>query len=157
VTITIQSVFGVAGAAVAGRLAKHLGDAGLMTLGLTLFTAACSLLAIPSTPVALSAIALLGCSIPWFLIACSTAIQKATPMDLVGRVSGANTLAAMIPQSLGNMVGAALVVALSYKLIALLLASLLALTTAYVASRPALKRSRRDSARLAISTDRPLA
>jgi len=67
-------------------------------------------------------------------------------MDLVGRVSGANTLAAMIPQALGNMVGAALVIALPYKLIALLLAALLALTTAYVASRPALKRSRRDVA-----------
>jgi uncharacterized membrane protein YfcA len=61
----------------------------------------------------------------------------------------------MIPQALGNMAGAALVIALPYKLIALLLASVLALTTAYIASRPALQRSRRDSARLTISTDRP--
>lgn len=79
VSITFQSVFGVAGAAVAGRLARRLGDAGLMVLGLAVFAAACAVLAIPSTPAALGAIMLLGWSVPWFLIGSSTAIQKATP------------------------------------------------------------------------------
>jgi MFS family permease len=142
VTISVQSVFGVAGAAVAGRLARRVGDASLMTLGLALFAAACPLLAIPSTLVALGAIALLGCSVPWFLIGSSTILQKATPLDLVGRVSGANSLAVMTPQALGNMIGAALVIALPYRLLAVLLAVMLASTTFYCASRPALRRSR---------------
>jgi hypothetical protein len=122
-----------------------------MSPGLGLFAAACALLAIPSTSVVLGAIALLGCSVPWFLIGASTTIQKATPLDLVGRVSGANTLAVMTPQSLGNIVGAALVVALPYPLLAMLIAAGLILTTVYAASRPALK-ARRDIAVLPAAT-----
>lgn len=128
VTITVQSVFGVAGAAVAGRIARKLGDSALMLLGTGLFAGACALLALPSTPVALSAIALLGLAIPWFLIGAATIVQKATPLELIGRVSGVNTLVAMVPQALGNLLGAALVLALPFRLTAILLAALLALT-----------------------------
>ena len=139
VLITLQSVFGASGAAVAGALARRIGAARLAILGLAVFAASCPLFAVPSTPVVLCGIALLGCGLPWFFIGSTTLIQKATPLDLVGRVSGANSLAVMTPQALGNLLGAALVLVLPYQLLAMLAAAAVALTALYLGSRPALR------------------
>ena len=138
VMITTQSVFGALGAMVAGRLARRIGDVRLTVLGLAGFAASCPIFAVPSTPVVLGAIMLLGCSLPWFFIGASTLLQKATPLDMVGRVSGANSLAVQLPQALGNLSGAALILVIPYRVFALLVGGTVALTALYLGTRPAL-------------------
>lgn len=138
VLITVQSVSGALGAVVGGPLARRIGDARLTVLGLAGFAVSCPFFAVPSTPVVLGAIILLGCSLPWFFIGASTLLQKAMPLDMVGRVSGANALALQLPQALGNLGGAALILAVPYRAFALLLGGTVALTALYLGTRPAL-------------------
>ena len=138
VLITVQSVSGALGAMVGGRLARRIGDVRLTVLGLAGFAASCPFFAVPSTPVVLGAIMLLGCSLPWFFIGASTLLQKAMPLDMVGRVSGANSLAVQLPQALGNLSGAALILLVPYRAFALLLGGTVALTALYLGTRPAL-------------------
>ena len=138
VLITVQSVSGALGAMVGGRLARRIGDVRLTVLGLAGFALSCPFFAVPSTPVVLGAIMLLGCSLPWFFIGASTLLQKAMPLDMVGRVSGANSLAVQLPQALGNLSGAALILLVPYRAFALLLGGTVALTALYLGTRPAL-------------------
>ena len=138
VLITVQSVSGALGAMVGGRLARRIGDVRLTVLGLAGFALSCPFFAVPSTPVVLGAIMLLGCSLPWFFIGASTLLQKAMPLDMVGRVSGANSLAVQLPQALGNLSGAALILLVPYRALALLLGGTVALTALYLGTRPAL-------------------
>jgi MFS family permease len=154
VMITVQSVAGALGAMVAGRLARRIGDVRLTILGLAGFAACCPIFAVPSTPVVLGAIMLLGCSLPWFFIGASTLLQKATPLDMVGRVSGANSLAVQLPQALGNLGGAALILVLPYRVFAVLVGATVALTALYLGTRPALSsRSNSRKTGACMSTD----
>jgi MFS family permease len=150
VMITVQSVAGALGAMVAGRLARRIGDVRLTILGLAGFAACCPIFAVPSTPVVLGAIMLLGCSLPWFFIGASTLLQRAMPLDMVGRVSGANSLAVQLPQALGNLGGAALILVLPYRVFAVLVGATVALTALYLGTRPALS-SRGNSGKTAAS------
>jgi len=147
VLITVQSVSGALGAMIAGRLARRIGDARLAVLGLAGFAASCPFFAVPSTPVVLGAIMLLGCSLPWFFIGASTLLQKATPLDMVGRVSGANSLAVQLPQALGNLSGAALILVVPYRVFALLVAATVALTALYLGTRRSLSPAPRSNSR----------
>ena len=154
VMITVQSVAGALGAMVAGRLARRIGDVRLTILGLAGFAACCPIFAVPSTPVVLGAIMLLGCSLPWFFIGASTLLQRATPLDMVGRVSGANSLAVQLPQALGNLSGAALILVLPYRVFAVLVGATVALTALYLGTRPALSsRSNSRKTGACMSTD----
>jgi MFS family permease len=154
VMITVQSVAGALGAMVAGRLARRIGDVRLTILGLAGFAACCPIFAVPSTPVVLGAIMLLGCSLPWFFIGASTLLQRAMPLDMVGRVSGANSLAVQLPQALGNLSGAALILVLPYRVFAVLVGATVALTALYLGTRPALSsRSNSRKTGACMSTD----
>ena len=154
VMITVQSVAGALGAMVAGRLARRIGDVRLTILGLAGFATCCPIFAVPSTPVVLGAIMLLGCSLPWFFIGASTLLQRATPLDMVGRVSGANSLAVQLPQALGNLSGAALILVLPYRVFAVLVGVTVALTALYLGTRPALSsRSNSRKTGACMSTD----
>ncbi|WP_354383299.1 hypothetical protein [Streptomyces sp. PvR034] len=75
---------------------------------LLLFTLGVALRALPSTPVALVASAMIGMGLPCALIAAMTAVQRETPSELLGRVAAtANTLL-LAPNAVFLALGAAL-------------------------------------------------
>jgi hypothetical protein len=66
-------------------------------------------------------------------------VQKNTPNELMGRVSGARSLAVQAPQAAGNLVGAGLVLALNYRDLAYMLTLVITLTALYLGTRPTLR------------------
>jgi MFS family permease len=135
VLITDQGLFGAAGALIAGPAARRLGDARLTIAGLAGMAASCPLLALPSSWAVFGSMAVFAVSLPWFLVGTATLRQKNTPDQLMGRVSGASSLAVQAPQALGNLAGAGLVLTLNYRDLAYLLAAVIAITALYIASR----------------------
>jgi MFS family permease len=137
ILLTEQGLLGAAGALIAGPAARRLGDARLTVAGLAGMAASCPLLALPSPGAVFGAMAVFAVSLPWFLVGTATLMQKNTPDKVMGRVSGARSLAVQAPQALGNLAGAGLVLALSYQDLAFLLAAIIALTAVYLGSRTA--------------------
>jgi hypothetical protein len=97
--------------------------------------ASCPLLAVPSPWAVFGAMAVFGVSLPWFFVGVATIRQKNTPNELIGRVSGASSLAVQAPQAIGNLAGAGLVLALSYRDLTYLIAAAIALTALYLGTR----------------------
>ncbi len=133
--ITEQGLFGAAGALMAGPAARRLGDVRITVAGLAGMAVCCPLLALPSSWAVFGAMAVFAVSLPWFLVGTATLMQKNTPNELMGRVSGARSLAIQAPQAAGNLAGAGLVLALPYRGLAYLLAAVIALTALYLGTR----------------------
>lgn len=109
----------------------------LMTGALCALTLLVAAFAVPSNGVVLAAMACFGFFIAWFFVGGTTARQKHTANELMGRVYGAMSMAFQAAQAVGNAVGAALVLLLSYRSIANLCAAILALTALYLSTRRA--------------------
>jgi MFS family permease len=137
ILLTEQGLFGAAGALLAGPAARRLGDARLTVGGLAGMAASCPLLALPSSWAVFGAMAVFAVSLPWFLVGTATLMQKNTPDEVMGRVHGARSLVVQAPQAIGNLVGAGLVLALSYRNLAYLLAVIIALTALHLGRRTA--------------------
>ncbi|MFF3815099.1 MFS transporter [Streptomyces bluensis] len=104
-----QGVGSVAVGLVSGPLIRRLGERRFAACGIALTAVAVGLRAVPSDAVALGAGAAVGAGLPCVLIAALTAVQRETPVPLLGRVAAtANTLL-FAPTAIGLAVGASLV------------------------------------------------
>jgi MFS family permease len=135
VLTTEQGLFGAAGALLAGPAARRLGEGRITVIGLVGMAISSPLLAMPSSGAVFGAMAVFAVSLPWFFVGVATRTQKNTPNELMGRVAGAQSLAIQAPQALGNLAGAGLVLALSYRSLACLLGAVIALTALYLGTR----------------------
>jgi MFS family permease len=81
----------------------------------------------------LAAMALAGLAIVWFNVAAFTLIQRATPAALLGRVEAALGMALTIPQAISIGVGAALIAAVDYRILLLVMAVVFLLCAAQLA------------------------
>jgi MFS family permease len=133
--ITEQGIFGSVGALAAGPAARRLGDARITIIGLVGMAVSCSLIAVPSSWAVYGGMAVFSLSLPWFFVGVATLMQKNTPNEVMGRVSGARSLAIQAPQAIGNLAGAGLVLALPYRTLTYLVAAVIALTAMYLGAR----------------------
>ena len=65
-----------------------------------------------------------------------TLFQRRTPPELMGRAAAALGLVLSTPQTIAIALGAALIAVMDYRILLLVMASLAALTSAYLLTRP---------------------
>jgi Major Facilitator Superfamily len=139
VLITVQGVGAVAGGVVAAPLLKRTSEIILTAIGLSCAAAAVLLLAVPNLVADLAGVALAGLVGPWVTVAAVTAIQRRTPSDLLGRVSGAFELSLTIPQVTSIGLGAALIAVVSYRVLLVAVAVVAAVAVAFLFTSPEIR------------------
>jgi MFS family permease len=125
VLMTVQGAAAVLAGVAAAPVLRRLGEPLLCAAGLGLFAAACPLLAASAVPVVLTGSALMGCGIPWTMVALNTLLQRLTPVALQGRVYGAVDMVVAVPHVLSIAGGAALVAVVDHRAMLAAMAGLL--------------------------------
>jgi len=135
---SVQGGGAIVGGLVTGRLLSWLGsETRVAVLGAAVFAAGPLLQATGWLPAALVGSACGGLGLPWTVVAAFTAVQRHTPYDLVGAVTGSATTLVFAPPALGIPLGALLVSTVDYR-IPLLAAAALAGTAAAAGWRASL-------------------
>ncbi len=98
------------------------------------------LLTVPSLAADLAGVMLAGLVGPWVTVAAVTAIQRRTPSDLLGRVSGAFELSLTIPQVTSIGLGAALIAVVSYRVLLVAVAVVAAIAVVFLFTSPETRR-----------------
>lgn len=140
VLITAQGVGAVFGGLTAAVLLNRTSEGLLTFAALLLAAAGCGTLAAHSVVVVLAGSVAFGIALPWAVTGALTALQRHTPVELMGRVRGAADVAVTGPQTAGIAVGAGLVAVAPYWLLCYLGAALLAVTALYLGTRRAQRR-----------------
>ncbi len=136
VLMTVQGIGGVAGGLSAAAMLRRMSE-GLMTAaGLASAGVAVLLLAVPNLGAALTGMVLAGFVGPWVSVAAITAIQRRTPSDLLGRVSGAFGLSLTVPQVASVGLGAALIAVVNYRVLLVAVAVVAAAAVLFLLSQP---------------------
>jgi len=78
--------------------------------------------------------AMLGLCIVWINVGAITLIQRRTPRELLGRVDAALEFAIIVPQAVSIAVGAALIATVSYRVLLVAMAAVIACSACYLAS-----------------------
>ena len=136
VLIAVQGVGAVAGGLSAAAILRRMPEGMMTALGLSCAAAGVLLLTVPSLFVVLAGMLLAGLVGPWVSVAAITAIQRRTPSGIVGRVTGAFGLSLSVPQVASVGLGAALIAAVSYRVLLIVVAAVAGLAVSYLLSRP---------------------
>lgn len=135
VLTSLQGVGGLIGGVLAGPAMRRTSERALIAGGLAACAAAALLLITASLPLVLAASATLGVCIVWINVGAVTLIQRRTPAPLVGRVDAAINMAITVPQAASIALGAALIAAVSYRVLLLAMAVVIGLSALYLAGR----------------------
>ncbi len=114
---------------------RRTSERALVVGGLAACAAAALLMITAVLPLVLVASAGLGLSLVWINVGAITLIQRRTPSALVGRVDAALEFAITVPQAVSIAAGAALIAIVSYRVLSLAMAVVIAFSAAYLASR----------------------
>ncbi|MEV7010096.1 MFS transporter [Streptosporangium sp. NPDC051022] len=117
VLMSIQGAGGICGGLTVAAMIRRYGEARTVGAGLLLGAAGTALLAVPSLPVVIAGFALIGCGVPWLVVGYTTAWQRSTPQQILGRVAAAADLFTVGPQTLSIALGAALIAAVDYRIL----------------------------------------
>lgn len=140
VLISAQGAGAVAAGVTAAWLMRRISESLLVALGLACATVGFLLLAASSTPTVLAGSAIIGSSLPWITVGIMTLFQRRTPPELMGRTDAALNLVLCVPQTVAIATGAALIAVMDYRALLLVIASLAALSSAYLLTRPEQRR-----------------
>jgi MFS family permease len=132
---TLQGVGAIAGGVTAASLIRRVGDVHSVGIGLGLFGLGDLLLVVPTLPVVLVGFAIAGVGLTWAIVAYSTALQSRTPLAIQGRVSAAADISLSIAQTISIATGAALSTVVDYRLLLVAMATVVALSAAYLMTR----------------------
>jgi MFS family permease len=143
VLMVAQGVSAIAAGVAAATVLRRVGEPRLVVLGLSLFALACPALAASTVALVLLGSALIGAGIPWTMVGLNTLLQRLTPLELQGRVSGAVDMLVAVPHIASIAGGAALVATVDHRLVLAAMGVLLAAATVPLLSGPA--RSRRGT------------
>jgi len=136
VLLMVQGASAIAGGLAATAIMRHASE-GLMTaLALSCAGAGVLLLSLPNLGLVLAGLVLAGPVGPWMTIAAITAIQRRTPSNLLGRVSGAYGLSLAVPQITSVGLGAALISVVSYRVLLLAVTVTSAAAVTYLLCHP---------------------
>jgi MFS family permease len=135
VLMTTQGAGAVAGGLCAAAILRRVPE-GLMTaMALACAGGAVLLLMVPNVVVVLAGMVLAGFVGPWIGVAATTAIQRRTPSELLGRVSGAFGLSLSVPQVASVGLGAALISVVNYRVLLAAVAAAAGLAVAFLVSQ----------------------
>jgi MFS family permease len=133
VIVTVQGVGAVLGGLTATWWVRRIGEVGAFAVGALVLAAALAVIAATeSLPVLLFDVPLFGYSIPLVIVAFMTLIQRRTPLRLIGRVSTAVEVVMGSPQAASLAFGAILVSLVSYHVIFLVMAVVVAGSVLYL-------------------------
>jgi MFS family permease len=117
VLATLQGLGAIAGGLIAGRVIGWLGELRSAGVAVLAFGIGCVGLLSSELSWVLPAILLIGVGISIFLVAYNTLLQRLTPIGLQGRVAAAGEAVVSLPYVLSIAIGAALVSAVSYRVL----------------------------------------
>ncbi len=135
VLTSLQGTGAVVGGILAGPVMRRTSERALVAGGLAACAAAALLMITASLPLVLVASAALGACIVWINVGAVTLIQRRTPGALLGRVDAALEFVIMVPQAASIALGAALIAVVSYRVLLLAMAAVIASSAGYLASR----------------------
>jgi len=124
----------VAGVA-AGPLMRQLSEGLLATLGMACAAGGFLLLMPAALPPVLVGSALLGASLSWIIAGIMTLFQRRTPQELMGRTDAAFAFSYAVPQTAAIALGAGLIAVLDYRLMLAMIAGVMTIAAAYLATR----------------------
>ncbi|NYD43721.1 MFS transporter [Nocardioides panaciterrulae] len=134
--VTVQGVGAVAGGLLSSRVVRAVSEVGALVVGLGLLAVATLGAALaPSIGAVLGCLVVMGFGLPVTFVSFMTLMQRRSPRELIGRVSGAVEVLMATPQAVSLAVGSVLVSVLSYRQIFLVIAAVVALGAAYIAAR----------------------
>jgi MFS family permease len=132
VLFAIMAAGTVAGAVLIGPVLERTGERGLVAIGLFAMAASCLLLILAQLVVVVVVAAVFGASLICVDVGATTLIQRRTPTELIGRVDSALSLASTIPQVVSIAAGAALITVVSYRLLLVVMAAVIAASAFYL-------------------------
>ncbi len=136
VLMTVQGVGAVAGGLGAAALLRRVSEGTMTAMGLASAAVAVLLIDVPNVAAVLTGMVLAGFVGPWVSVAAITAIQRRTPADLLGRVSGAFGLSLTVPQVASVGLGAALIAVVNYRILLVAVAVVAAAAVIFLVSQP---------------------
>ena len=131
---SLQGAGALIGGALAALVMRRTSERALMAGGLAACAAATLLLITGSLPLVLLAMAGVGLCVVWINVGAVTLIQRRTPGPLIGRVDAALEFAVVVPQAASIALGAALIAAVSYRILLVAMAAVIAASAAYLAA-----------------------
>jgi predicted MFS family arabinose efflux permease len=143
---SLQGAGALVGGALAALVMRRTSERALMAGGLAACAAGALLLLTDSLPLVLAAMAAIGLCIVWINVGAVTLIQRRTPGPLIGRVDAALEFAIVVPQAVSIAAGAALIAAVSYRILLIAMAAVIGLAAGYLAMG-----RERDDAQIAAS------
>jgi len=117
ILVPVQGVGSVVGGIASGRLVTRLGEARAAAVGMALLGIGTGALLIPVFAVAVAGMVVMGFGIPVTIVAFVTLRQRVTPDHLQGRTSAAANVAFNLPQTALSVTGAALLVAVDFRIL----------------------------------------
>lgn len=133
VVAAIQGGGSVVGGVTAAFLIHKLGERHVIALGIAVLGAGMTAAVASNFVVVLVCFALIGLSIPWFVVGFVTLRQRLTPPRLQGRVSSAAAMALNGPQTVGTAAGAALIGLIDYRVLMIVMGVSVALSAVPIA------------------------
>ena len=130
----------VLGGMAAAPLLRRVSEPLLLAMALACMTLAMLALAVPDIVVVLAGMVVAGFVGPWLGVAGVTAFQRRTPPALMGRVFGVLNLVLTIPQAASIGIGAALITAVSYRVLLIVIAVAAAASGLFVIGQPGIRR-----------------
>lgn len=117
ILVPVQGVGSVLGGIASGRIVTRLGEARAAAVGMALLGIGTGALLVPVFAVALVGMVIMGFGIPVTIVAFVTLRQRVTPDHLQGRTSAAANVAFNLPQTALSVVGAALLLAVDFRIL----------------------------------------
>jgi MFS family permease len=127
-----QGVGAIAGALVAAKLIRSIGDARTVAIGILLFGFGDLFFLVPNVAAVLVGIAIAGVGLSFAVVGFGTAIQLRTPTELQGRVYSAADTVVGTPQIASIALGAAIVAIVDYRVSIAAMAVVCALCGGYL-------------------------
>lgn len=117
VLVPVQGVGSVVGGILSAKIVTRLGEARAAAFGMALLGLGTASLILPVFAVAVVGMVVMGVGIPVTIVAFVTLRQRVTPDHLQGRTSAAANVAFNLPQTAMSVAGAALLLAVDYRIL----------------------------------------
>lgn len=131
----IQGAGAIVGGLTAGRAVRRFGELKAAGIGLALFGVCSLVLTLPTLWLVLCAFPVAGIGLGWLVVGYGTALQTRAPLAIQGRVASAADLVATLAQTTSIATGAALSVVVDYRVLLVVMAAVLGVSGAYLATR----------------------
>lgn len=133
--LTLEGVGGLLGGLTAAAVMRRSAEGILAGLGMLLLAVGVLLLVFPLLIPVLVGMVIFGLGLPWLVVGGYTLIQRATPAHVQGRVYSAFDVLTGVPQTVSLALGAALITLVNYRVLLLIMTSVLVCTSIYLLTR----------------------